>query len=320
MIQQEIQLSRLYVPRRSSVLDLIGNTPMVEMRHLANICEIGAASILLKLEGRNPGGSIKDRIAKYMIQEAEKRGEITPGMTIYEATSGNTGTGLTIVGNNKGYPVKLFMSTKKSLEKRRLLRFLGAELQLVSSDNPDATISEAKRMAAADPNRCFYINQNENDDNWLCHYKTTALEILQQASDINVLVAGVGTGGTLMGVSRKLREHNPHLHVVCVQPLYKEHKLEGLKNLDFGYVPSIYDGTMIDQVFKVADEDAIETARQLARFDGILCGLSSGAVTYSAIQIAHELKRGTIVAILADGAEKYFSTDLFYGLGALCDN
>jgi cysteine synthase len=320
MIEQRIQSPRLYIPRHSSVLDLIGNTPMVRMQHLANIAEIGGAQILLKLEGSNPGGSIKDRIAKYMISEAEKRGELTPGKTIVEATSGNTGIGLTLVGKIKGYAVKLYMSVKKSLERKLLLNLLGAELVLVPSDDPDAAIREAKQLATTDPNKYFYVNQNENDDNWLCHYYTTAQEILQDIPIVDVFVAGVGTGGTLIGVSRKLQEHNPYLRVVSVQPLYKEHKLEGLKNLDFGYVPTIYDNAIVNQVIKVADEDAIKTVWQLAKYEGILCGLSSGAVAYSAIQIAQKLKRGTIVAILADRVEKYFSTDLFHNLGTLCNN
>jgi cysteine synthase len=306
--------------RGRNVLDFIGNTPMVEMIRLSKIKKIGEARILLKLEGFNPGGSIKDRIAKFMVEEAEKRGELTRGKIILEATSGNTGIGLTLVARIKRYRVHLVMSDKKSLERRLLIRLLGANLKLITCDDPDTPIREAEKMAAKS-DRYFYINQNENNDNWRAHYYTTALEILQQVdSPPDVLVAGVGTGGTLMGCSRRLREVNPNLKVFSVEPLHQAHKLEGLKNLDAGlYVPRIYNPGMIDGVVKIRDEDAIQTARQLAICEGILAGLSSGAVAHAAIQIARQVRQGTIVAILADGADKYFTTDLFGGLKGMDD-
>ncbi len=265
--------------------------------------------IFAKLEMMNPSGSLKDRIAKYMIEEAEHSGKLTPGKTIIEASSGNTGISLSMVGSLKGYRTKIFMPESKSVERRIMMRMWGAELVLTSKDNPHSHIEAAKELAASG-GEYFYIDQNENQDNVLAHYHHTAREILEQMTGtIDAIVAGIGTGGTIMGIGRRLKEAHK-TRVVSVQPAEPISKIEGLLHLDGSYVPGICDLSLIDETVYVSDPNAIEMARKLALQEGLFAGISSGAVLWGALKLAEKMDKGQIVIILGDRGERYLSTDL----------
>ncbi len=291
------------------VLDLIGNTPLVRIKRLT---KRGDATVLAKLEKHNPGGSIKDRVAKYMIELAEREGKLRKGMTIIEPTSGNTGIALAMIGIAKGYRVKIVMPESMSSERMKIMRAMGAELILVEEGEwRDAAIGLAKELAEREG--YFMPNQFENRANAIAHYETTGREILEQTGGkIDMLVAGIGTGGTIMGVGRRLREFNPRIRIVGVEA-HPGSRIQGLMNFSqIGYVPPILDASQLDEKVMIEDEDAFEMARELAHKEGLFVGPSSGAAMWVALQKAKELGEGKrIVVIFPDGGERYLSTGVF---------
>lgn len=297
------------VMQRPGILSLIGNTPLVEIRRLHGRKDL---KILAKLESKNPGGSVKDRIALSMIEGAEKRGELHPGKIVLEATSGNTGIGLAMVCAVKGYRLLLVMSEGVSTERRRILRAFGAEIILTPAERgTDGAIEMAYQMAREDPDRYYIPDQFNNPDNWLAHYQGTAMEIWRETRGmVTHVVATMGTTGTVMGVSHRLKELNPAIQVIGVEPT-PGHKIQGLKNLKESYVPGIFEKERLDLKVNVEDEEAFEMTRRLAREEGIFVGMSSGAAMSAAIRLSHGLKQGVMVVILPDGGEKYLSTSLF---------
>ncbi len=294
----------------STLLDAIGETPLVLLGRSSPNPNV---KIWAKLELANPSGSLKDRIALFMIEQAEKRGELRPGMTIVEATSGNTGIALGMVAAVKGYRLKLFMLENKTLERRKMLRYWGADLVLTSKDDPDSHIFGAQQLIADHPESYFYINQNENDDNVEAHSRGTAAEILRDLDgDVTAFVSGFGTGGTLMGIARRFRADGIDARVVAVEPGGEPRaKIDGLKHSSEAYQPLIYDRSLITQTIEVPEEDAYRTTREIARREGMIAGLSSGASLWAAQQLAGQLERGNIVVVLGDRGERYFSTRLF---------
>jgi len=291
------------------ILQHIGNTPLIKLRRTSPNPDV---EIWAKLELANPSGSLKDRIALYMIEEAEKRGDLRPGMTIIEATSGNTGIALGMVAAVKGYPLKLFMLESKTIERRKLLRFWGADLVLTTKDDPDSHIWGAKELAEREPGKVFYIDQNENPDNVLAHYHGTGREVADELDGkLDVFITGYGTGGCLTGAARCFRDRGLDVQVVAVEPATSKEGIDGLKNSAEVYQPPIYDRTLIARTETVLGPDAIEATRALARNEGLIAGLSSGAHVAVAQKIAAEMDRGRIVVVLCDRGERYFSTPVF---------
>jgi cysteinyl-tRNA synthetase len=292
-----------------SILDAIGHTPLVEIRRLNPNPKV---RILAKLEYMNPGGSIKDRAALQMILSGERSGELTPEKTVIEATSGNTGIGLALVCAVKGYRLLLAMSESASMERRQILQARGAEILLTPGHmGTDGAIEAVYRLAREEPERYFMADQYNNDANWEAHYRGTAPEIWEQTGgQVTTLVATMGTTGTLMGMSRRLKEFNPAIRVVGVEP-YLGHKLQGLKNMKESYEPGLFDKGRLDVKVNVDDEDGFEMTRRLAREEGLMVGMSSGAAMAIAAKEAETLDEGTIVVIFPDGGERYLSTPLF---------
>ncbi len=293
-----------------SILKLIGNTPMVEIKRLNPFKGI---TILAKLESFNPGGSIKDRIAKFMIEQAEKRGELTRDKVILEASSGNTGIGIALVAAVKGYNCTIAMSESASLERRKIMRAYGAEILLTpAARGTDGAIEKVYNMALEQPDRYFCTDQFNNPDNWKTHYHTTANEIWEQThGKVDAIVITMGTTGTLMGITRRFRELNPDVRIIGLEPPLG-HGIQGLKNMKESYKPGIYDKKTPDRIISCNDDEAFEYARLLARKEGIFAGMSSGAALAGALKIAPELPDGsTIVIIFPDGGERYLSTPLF---------
>ena len=294
----------------NDALDLIGNTPLVKINKLTTVND---ATILAKLEMKNIGGSVKDRIAKKMIEAAEQCGKLTKNKIILEPTSGNTGIGLAIVAAVKGYRALFVMSEAVSMERRKILQAYGAEILLTPAEKgTDGAIEAAYEMAKKEPEKYFMPDQFNNESNMLAHYETTGKEILEQtAGRLDMVVAAMGTTGTIMGVSKRLKEHDPKIKIVGVEPL-PGHKLQGMKNLDKERKPGIYNVRWLDEKINIADSDAHKTTRELASKEGLLVGMSSGAVMHVALQKARELGSGkVIVAILPDTGERYLSTNLF---------
>lgn len=294
---------------KNTILEAIGNTPMVRINRLNPNPNV---NIFAKIEGFNPTGSIKDRIAVKMINDAEKDGRLKPGQTIIEPTSGNTGIGLAIIGIAKGYPVEIVMSEAVSMERRKIIRSLGGKVILTPKDEgTDGAIRLARKMVAENPDKYFMPDQFANAANYLAHYETTALEIWQQTGgEIDYLVCALGTSGTIMGLSRFLKIMKPSIKVVCAQPV-KGHYIQGLKNMEEAIVPDIYDPSKIDIQELIESEDAIEMARQLIKQEGIFAGMSSGAAMLAAIRTAENIQSGNIVVLFPDRAEKYISTVMF---------
>lgn len=292
----------------NTVLDLIGNTPMVLVNRLNPNPNV---KLYLKLERFNPGGSVKDRIAKYMIEHAEREGALTKAQTVIEPTSGNTGIGLAIVCRVKGYNLVLVMPETMSMERRQFLISLGAKIILSpGSKGMDGAEDLAKEMVTKDPDKYFMPNQFDNKYNVLAHYETTGEEIWRDTKGkITHFVAGLGTSGTLVGVSKKLKEYNPEIKIIGVQP-DKDTPIQGLKNLEVQYVPKIWDSAYIDEMHYVTLQEAEENARLLSLAEGIFAGPSSGAIFSIARKKAAEIEKGMIVAIAPDGGEKYLSTEL----------
>ena len=294
---------------KNSILETIGSTPMVRINRL---CPNPNVNIYAKLEGFNPTGSIKDRIAVKMINDAEREGRLKPGQTIIEATSGNTGIGLAIIGLIKGYPVEIVMSEAVSVERRKIIRAYGGKIHLTPADEgTDGAIRLARKLVAENPGKYFMPDQFANAANYLAHYGGTALEIWQQTSgEIDYLVCALGTSGTLMGLSRFLKGMKPSVKVVCAHP-HKGHYIQGLKNMEEAIVPQIYDPSKIDVHEMVDSEDAIAMARELIAKEGIFAGMSSGAAMLAAVRTAEKIESGNIVVLFPDRAEKYLSTVMF---------
>jgi len=295
--------------RFESVVEMIGNTPLLPIRKLN---PNPGVELWGKLEGCNPGGSIKDRIALSMIEAAEEAGQLKPGMTILEATSGNTGIGLALVSAVKGYKLLLTMSEAVSVERRKILAAYGAEFLLTPGDlGTDGAIERAYDLADQNPDRYLLVDQYNNPANPLAHYNGTAPEIWEQTEGrVTHFVASLGTTGTVMGCSRRLKELKPEIQVVAVEP-HLGHKIQGLKSLKEAYVPGIFDKRLVDQKINVADDDAFETARRFAKAEGMLVGMSAGAAVFEALELSKTLEQGLIVLILPDFGERYLSTDLF---------
>jgi cysteine synthase B len=298
------------------ILDCIGNTPLVEIEA---INPNPAVKLLAKMEGNNPGGSVKDRIALFMINTAEREGRLTRDKIVLEATSGNTGIGLAMVCAARGYRVKLTMPACVSVERRRVLEAFGAELILSPPDEgTDGAIRLARKILGEDPGRYFMPNQFENPANILAHYETTGPEIIEQTGGgITHFVAGMGTTGTLMGAGRRLKEHNPAIRIIGVEPILG-HRIQGLKNMNESIVPGIFDRSRLDERHIVNDEEAFDTTRMLAVKEGIFAGMSSGAAMTVALRKSSELTSGTIVVILPDRGDRYLSTALFTSVCGKC--
>ncbi len=296
-----------------STVDLIGNTPMISLRKLTGMSIYGKAEFL------NPGGSIKDRIAKYMIEQAEERGVLKKGMTIMEPTSGNTGIGIAFVGVQKGYKVVIVMPENMSDERKKLIRSLGAELILTpSQESIGGSVEEVERRAKGDSS-VFIPQQFANSDNPQIHYITTGPEIWQQLKGkVDVFVSGIGSGGTITGIGRFLKEKNPNCRIVAVEPKNVSallghrpgiHKIQGIGD---GFIPQIMDTSIVDDIVEVEDDDAINVARELTVTQGILAGISSGANIWASRMMGEKLGKDKVIAtILVDRAERYFSAGLF---------
>ena len=286
------------------------------MVKINRLCPNPNVNIYAKLEGFNPTGSIKDRIAVKMIGDAEREGRLKPGQTIIEATSGNTGIGLAIIGLIKGYPVEIVMSEAVSVERRKIIRAYGGKIHLTpAQEGTDGAIRLARKLVAENPDKYFMPDQFANAANYLAHYGGTALEIWQQTSgEIDYLVCALGTSGTLMGLSRFLKGMKPSIKVVCAHP-HKVHYIQGLKNMEEAIVPQIYDPSKIDVHEMVDSEEAIAMARELIAKEGIFAGMSSGAAMLAAVRTAEKIKSGNIVVLFPDRAEKYLSTVMFDPFG-----
>jgi S-sulfo-L-cysteine synthase (O-acetyl-L-serine-dependent) len=291
----------------TSVLDLIGNTPLLRLRHL----HAGHPGVELyaKAEFQNPGGSVKDRAASQILKDAERSGRLHGDMVILDATSGNTGIAYAMFAAACGYRLKLCVPENVTPERKRTLRAYGAELVLTSAlEGSDGAIREARRLNAAEPGRYFYADQYNNDANWRAHYETTGREILEQtAGTLTHFVAGLGTSGTFIGTGRRLREYNPEIQLVSVQPDSPLHGIEGLKHMDTAIRPGIYDAALADEDLRVSTEEAYQLTRRLAAEEGLLVGVSSGAALAASLQIASRLGRGVIVTIFPDGGDRYLT-------------
>jgi S-sulfo-L-cysteine synthase (O-acetyl-L-serine-dependent) len=294
---------------KEDILQTIGDTPLVKINKLNPNRN---STIYAKLEGLNPTGSIKDRIALSMIQQAEKEGKLTKGKTIIEPTSGNTGVSLAMIGTLKGYEVEIVMSDAVSVERRQMIKAFGAKVTLTDGKlGTDGAIRRARELAREYPHKYFMPDQFSNEYNKIAHYRTTGEEIWNQTNgELDYFVSSLGTSGTIMGVGKVLKEYNPQIKVVSAHPV-KGHYIQGLKNMEEAIVPSLYDPSQIDITIMVETESAYETARQIVEKEGIFVGMSSGAAMYAAIQIAMKIEAGIIVVIFPDRGEKYLSTELF---------
>ena len=294
-----------------SVLDLIGNTPMVDVSVLSPKPSV---RLVAKLENQNPFGSVKDRIAKAMIEAAEKDGRLQPGQRILEPSSGNTGIALAAIAQIKGYPITILMPTSVSVERRQMLQIFGADIVLTpGEEGSNGAVRRAQEMAEKHPEWCF-LYQYGNDANPRAHYETTGPEVLRDCPEITHFVAGLGTSGTLMGTGRYLREHKPEVKIIAIEPPLGE-RVEGLRNLEDGYIPPVFENwngfELLDRKRVVRPRESIEWTRRLVAQTGIFAGLSSGASLAGAIKVANEIDEGTIVFIVCDGGWKYLSTGAY---------
>jgi [CysO sulfur-carrier protein]-thiocarboxylate-dependent cysteine synthase len=289
--------------RADSILEAVGNTPLVGVQRLSPKPSV---RLWAKLEGQNPTGSVKDRIALRMVEEAERDGRLTPGKVILEPTSGNTGIALAMVSSRKGYPLTVVIPENASDERIRLLELYGAEIVFTPADRgTNGAIDVAQRMARDD--RYFMPYQYGNPANPMAHYEGTASEILRDLPEVTHFVAGLGTGGTLTGVGRRLKEHDPNVMVIAAEPELGE-LVYGLRSLDEGFVPPVLDEAVLDRKFLVSSVDALRATRELTHREGIFAGISSGAVLHVALRVAASLDGGDVVCLLADGGWKYLST------------
>jgi cysteine synthase B len=299
-----------------SIISCIGNTPLLELK---NININPKVKIFGKLEGSNPGGSIKDRPAYYMIKKAEESGELTSEKTILEPTSGNTGIALAMIGASKGYKVKLVMPSCVSLERQRILEAYGANVVLTPGcDGTDGAIQKAHKLLRENPEDYFMPNQFDNENNVLSHYETTGPEIFKQTNgEIDFFVAGIGTTGTIMGVGKYLKERIPDIKIIGVEPI-KGHAIQGLKNMNEAIVPKIYMPRLLDGKITINDDEAYEMTRILATKEGVFVGMSSGAAIAGVLKISKKISSGVIVTILPDKGDRYLSTNLFKSICAKC--
>jgi S-sulfo-L-cysteine synthase (O-acetyl-L-serine-dependent) len=291
----------------AKVTELVGNTPLLELASVS--AEVSDVRILGKAEWYNPGGSVKDRPALWMIRDGERSGVLTPGKTILDATSGNTGIAYAWIGAALGYKVKLCMPGNASEERKKILRAYGVEFVLTDpGEGSDGAIREVRRLYAEDPERYFYPDQYSNPANPRAHYESTAPEIWDQTGgEITHFVAGLGTSGTFVGTASRLKEYNPEIKVISFEPESAFHGLEGMKHMESAIVPEIYDPTIADENRRIATEDAYEMVKRLAREDGVLVGVSAGAAVATALEVVREIEGGVVVTILCDGADKYLS-------------
>ena len=294
--------------RPRSILERVGNTPLLAFPTLERELPVGVA-LYAKAEWYNPGGSVKDRAALNMVLEAERAGALGAGKTILDATSGNTGIALAMIGAARGYHVKLCLPANASDERKRILRAYGAELVLTSPfEMTDGAQREARRIYNEEPARYFYADQYSNDNNWKAHYKTTAPEIWEQTQGrVTHWVAGLGTTGTFIGTTRRLKEFNPAIRCISFQPDSPLNGLEGLKHLETALVPGIYDPEVADEDRQVSTDEAEDMVRRMARHEGLLLGPSSGAAIACALQVAREIREGVVVTLLPDNASKYLT-------------
>jgi len=292
-----------------NVLQTIGNTPLIRINKLN---PNKSTTMYAKVEGFNPSGSIKDRIALSMIQQAEVEGKLKNGKTIIEPTSGNTGVSLAMIGILKGYEVEIVMSKAVSVERVQMIKAFGAKVTLTDAKSgTDGAIRKARELVQENPGKYFMPDQFSNEYNKIAHYRTTGDEIWKQTNGrVDYFVSALGTSGTIMGVGKALKEHNPNIKVVCAHPV-KGHYIQGLKNMEEAIVPAIYDPTQIDITIMVETEAAYEMTRQVVAKEGIFVGMSSGAAMYAAVETAKKVAKGTIVVIFPDRGEKYLSTTLF---------
>jgi len=299
-----------------SVIDSIGNTPLVELKNLNSTHKV---RLMAKLEGSNPGGSVKDRPALYMIKKAIESGKLVPGKTILEPTSGNTGIALAMIGAALGYKVRLAMPECVSMERRRTIEAFGAEIELTPGKrSTDGAIIRAHKILEENPDQYFMPNQFDNENNVVAHYETTGPEIFKQTKgEVDVFVAGMGTTGTLMGVSKYLRKRKPSVKIIGVEPT-ENHSIQGLKNLHESIVPRIFKSSALDDEVTVTDDEAFETTRLLATKEGLFVGMSSGAAVAGALKVAKGMKSGTVVVLLPDRGDRYLSTSLFMSTCAHC--
>ena len=295
----------------SSVLELIGRTPLIRLGRFER--ETPGVELYAKAEWHNPGGSVKDRAAARMISEGEKSGRLRPGLTIVDATSGNTGIAYSMIGAAKGYAVKLFLPENASPERKLILRAFGAELVLTSPlEGTDGAIRAVRALVAEHPDDYFYPDQYSNEWNWRAHLETTGPEIIEQTEGrVTHFVAGLGTSGTFVGTSRALRAFNPAIKVLSFQPDSPFHGLEGLKHMETAMVPAIYDAALADSDLRVSTEDAHRLVRRLAREEGLMVGISAGAALAATLQLARTLERGVVVTVFPDGAEKYLTENFW---------
>jgi cysteine synthase B len=290
------------------LIDAIGHTPLVELTRLSPSADV---RLFAKLEGHNPTGSVKDRIARAMIERAEARNELQPGMSLLESSSGNTGISLAMVGRVKGYEVTVILPDNLTPERSELLRVYGATIiYSPGAEGSNGAVRLAHQLMAEQPGRYFHTYQYANPANPEAHYRTTGAEILEDLPAVDVFVAGLGTGGTLMGVGRRLREHNPAVQIVAAEPLPGE-AVQGLRNLSEGFVPPILDTGMLDRRILVSNRDSVVGMRLLLEREGIFAGVSSGANLHVALRIAREHRRANIVVLLCDGGWKYVSARLW---------
>jgi cysteine synthase B len=300
-------ITRINERAGAKVTELVGNTPLLELPSIS--ADAPGVRILGKAEWYNPGGSVKDRPALWMIRAGERSGALRPGKTILDATSGNTGIAYAWLGAALGYKVKLCMPKNASEERKKILRAYGVDIVLTDpGEGSDGAIREARRLVAAEPEEYFYADQYSNPANPRSHYETTAPEIWEQTNgEITHFVAGLGTGGTFVGTASRLKEYNPEIGVISFEPDSSFHGLEGMKHMESAIVPPIYDPMIADENRRASTEVAYEMVKRVAREEGVLIGVSSGAAVATALQVAREIEHGVVVTILCDGADKYLS-------------
>lgn len=303
-----------YRKTRKSILELVGNTPLIKIdRSLPEDIKKKNVDIYAKLESYNPGGSVKDRPATRMIVDAIKSGKLSKEKIIIDATSGNTGIALAMVGTALGYQVELAMPSNVSEERKRIIKAFGAKIHFTNPlESTDGAIVFVRNLVEKNPDRYCYIDQYNNDSNWKAHFESTAVEIWNQTEGkITHFVAGIGTGGTVMGTGRRLKIYNPDIQIIGVQPDSPFHGIEGLKYIETSIKPGIFDENRLDRTMFIGTDIAYQRARDLSRLEGIFVGQSSGAAYEAAIRIAKEIDEGVIVFICPDGGEKYLTTALY---------